>query len=46
MAKTLDFGKTFSRFKRLPRVDDVWQAAFVGLPTWLDDVLRAGCRRR
>jgi Tetratricopeptide repeat len=38
MAKPLDFNKAFSRFKRLPRVDDVWQAAIVALPTWVDDV--------
>lgn len=38
MATPLDFSKSLSRFKRLPRVDDVWQAAIVALPTWVDDV--------
>jgi tetratricopeptide (TPR) repeat protein len=37
MAKPLDFSKPISRFKRLPRVDDVWQAAIVALPSWVDD---------
>jgi hypothetical protein len=37
MAKPLDFNKALSRFKHLPRLDDVWQAAIVALPTWVDD---------
>ncbi len=37
MAKPLDFNKALSRFKHLPRMDDVWQAAIVALPTWVDD---------
>jgi tetratricopeptide (TPR) repeat protein len=36
MAEPLEFNKTLSRFKRLPLIDDVWQAAVVTLPTWVE----------
>jgi tetratricopeptide (TPR) repeat protein len=37
MGTPLDFNRALSRFKRLPRLDDVWQASIISLPTWVED---------
>jgi len=36
MATPLELTRHLSRFKHLPRRDDVWQGAIVSLPTWVD----------